>query len=62
VQVTRVSDAGRYRVVDTRAGDHVIKLLAAEGVEVPADRACLAFDPAHTQVYADGWVAGKGGA
>jgi hypothetical protein len=40
----------------------VIKLLAAEGVEVPADRACLAFDPAHTQVYADGWVAGKGGA
>ena len=62
VTVTRVSDAGRFRVVDTQAGGHRIKLLAAEGVEVPSDRAYLKFDPAYTQVYADGWVAGRGGA
>jgi glycerol transport system ATP-binding protein len=61
-KVVHVADAGRYRVVDTQAGGHRIKLLASEGVEVPSDRAFLKFDKAHTQVYADGWVAGRGGA
>ena len=31
VEVVKVSDAGRYRVVDTRCGDHSIKLLVDEG-------------------------------
>ncbi|NNG02935.1 MAG: ABC transporter ATP-binding protein [Inquilinus sp.] len=56
VDIVKVSDAGRYRVVETRHAGSAIKLLVMDGQEVPADGACLSFDPAHTQVYADGWM------
>jgi len=62
VEVIKVSDAGRYRVVDTRLNGHVIKVLAGEDVAIPADGARLAFDPAKTRLYADGWLVGQGGA
>jgi glycerol transport system ATP-binding protein len=56
VDVVKVSDAGRYRVVDTRCGDHSIKLLVDEGAEVPQGAAHLRFDPQRTRVYRNGWV------
>jgi glycerol transport system ATP-binding protein len=56
VDVVRVSDAGRYRVVDTRSGDHSIKMLVDEGADVPGGAAHLRFDPEKTRVYRDGWV------
>ncbi|MCB9949227.1 MAG: ABC transporter ATP-binding protein [Rhodospirillaceae bacterium] len=56
VTVIRVADAGRHRIVETRAGDTRINLLVPETAEVPTGDACLAFDPAHTRVYMDGWV------
>jgi glycerol transport system ATP-binding protein len=56
--VVKVSDAGRFRIVETRAHDSAIKLLVPEGEAVPLGRIHLAFDPAHTQVYEDGWIAG----
>jgi glycerol transport system ATP-binding protein len=56
VDVVRVSDAGRYRVVDTRSGDHSIKVLVDEGADVPGGAAHLRFDPEKTRVYRDGWV------
>ncbi len=57
-EVTRVSDAGRFRVVETRAHGHAIKLLLPEHQPVPQGKTHLAFDPSHTQVYEDGWIAG----
>lgn len=54
--IERVSDIGRFRIVDARCGEHVVKALVAEGEAVPAERGRLAFDPAHTQLYADGWI------
>ena len=51
-----MSDAGRYRIVDASHGDHVIKMLAPEGVSLPSENAHVHFDPNRTQVYADGWV------
>src|SRR6185436_5435858 len=36
VRVERISDIGRMRIVDTRCGEHLIKLLVAEGRPVPA--------------------------
>jgi glycerol transport system ATP-binding protein len=57
-EVVRVSDAGRYRIVETRSQGHSIKLLLKEGESVPEGGTFLAFDPAHTQVYEDGWMAG----
>jgi glycerol transport system ATP-binding protein len=56
VDVVKVSDAGRYRVVDTRCGDHSIKLLVDEGADVPQGAAYLRFDPERTRVYRNGRV------
>jgi glycerol transport system ATP-binding protein len=57
VQVERVTDSGRFRIVHARSGEHAIKLLVGEGEAVPAESGHLQFDPRHTQVYADGWIA-----
>jgi glycerol transport system ATP-binding protein len=56
VQVERASDVGRFRIVDARHGEHLIKLLVGEGEPMPAERGHVAFDPAHTRVYADDWI------
>jgi len=56
VEIIRVSDAGRFNIVDARHGDHMIKLLTPEGEELPSENAHIRFDPGHTQVYADGWM------
>jgi glycerol transport system ATP-binding protein len=56
VRVERVSDAGRYRIVEARHNEHLIKALVAEDEPVPNEQGHLAFDPAHTHVYADGWL------
>jgi len=59
-KVTKVADAGRYRIVDTvvaaGAEERVVKLLVGEGGTVPSEGARLAFDPARTRVYQDGWI------
>lgn len=57
--VVRVSDIGRYRVVETRVGVTPVKLIVGEDVEVPTGGTHLAFDASHTQIYADGWIAGS---
>jgi glycerol transport system ATP-binding protein len=56
--VVRVSDVGRYRVVETRVGSVPVKLIVGEGGPVPSGTAHLAFDTDHTQVYKDGWLVG----
>ncbi len=52
-----VADAGRFRVVETRLGGVPLRLLAAEGVEIPAEPR-LSFEPQRTYLYAGGWLAG----
>ncbi|MTH96522.1 ABC transporter ATP-binding protein [Roseibium sp. RKSG952] len=56
VEIAKVSDAGRFQIVDTRRGDQSIKLLVPEGVAIPEKHANLAFKTDHTQVYRDGWL------
>jgi glycerol transport system ATP-binding protein len=56
VDVVKVMDAGRYRVVETRLGEQSVKVLVDEGADVPQGAAHLRFDPARTRVYRDGWV------
>jgi glycerol transport system ATP-binding protein len=58
VEIGKVSDAGHYRVVEGWAGGHRIYFFASDRDEVPESRAHLAFDPAMTRLYADGWLAG----
>jgi len=57
VSIVNVADAGRHRVVETRAEGHRVHLLARDGEEVPSENGHLVFDPARTRVYADGWLA-----
>jgi glycerol transport system ATP-binding protein len=56
VRIVKVSDTGRLRIVEARHEDASLKLLVAEGEAVPAERGHVRFDPAHTQLYADGWI------
>ena len=56
VDIVKVLDAGRYRIVEARAAGSTIKLLVREGETVPQGSAIVRFDPAHTRVYQDGWV------
>ena len=56
VKVERASDVGRFRIVDARSGDQLIKLLVPEGAALPQGDAHLAFDAQRTRVYADGWA------
>jgi glycerol transport system ATP-binding protein len=58
VEVTKVADAGRFRIVETRAQEHRIRLLVPEGDPVPSGAAQLKFDPRHTHLYRDGWLVG----
>ena len=53
VRIVKVSDAGRYRIVEVRHGESRIKLLVDERVLLPAERTFVQFDPAHTRLYAD---------
>jgi glycerol transport system ATP-binding protein len=56
VDIVKVSDAGRYRVVHTRLGQHTIRMLVDEDVEVAAEKARVRFDPKMTRIYRDGWI------
>jgi len=58
--ITSVADAGRYRIVDTQASGHRIKLLVDEGEAIPAQDTYLRFDPGQTRLYRDGWLATEG--
>jgi glycerol transport system ATP-binding protein len=58
VEIGKVADAGRHRVVEGWAGEHRIFFFASDRDELPQGRAHLAFDPAMTRLYADGWLAG----
>ncbi|MHC5655771.1 ABC transporter ATP-binding protein [Stappia sp. ICDLI1TA098] len=55
-RVVKVADAGRFRIVEADASGNAIKLLVAEGVDIPGEAAWLSLDPAHTAVYRDGWI------
>jgi len=59
-EIVKVADAGRFRIVEAHASGHRIKLLVPEGEAIPEGGTHLAFDPAHTNIYADGWMVGAG--
>lgn len=56
VEIEKVNDAGRHRIVEARHGEHRISLLVGEHDTLPAEGARLAFDPTQTRLYADGWL------
>ncbi|UUX50654.1 ABC transporter ATP-binding protein [Nisaea acidiphila] len=59
-EVVKVSDSGRYQIVETRVGDAPVKLLVNEGVEIPTGRTALSFRADRTRIYRDGWLVASG--
>jgi glycerol transport system ATP-binding protein len=56
VQVVKVSDAGRFRIVDTRHDGKIVRLLVDEGSAIPSDGAAIRFVPEMTHLYRDGRI------
>jgi glycerol transport system ATP-binding protein len=57
VSIVKIADVGRHRVVEARSATSRIYALLAEDQPAPPSEAHLVFDPGHTRVYADGWLA-----
>lgn len=57
VNIVKIADVGRYRVVEARSATSRIHALIGEDQPVPEGEARLIFDPKYTRVYADGWLA-----
>jgi glycerol transport system ATP-binding protein len=56
VDIVKVADAGRHRIVDMRHAGFTIKMLVPEGAAVPTGKANIQFDRGHSNVYEDGWI------
>ena len=54
VSIEKVSDTGRFRIVETRSGRATVRLLLSEDETIPADNARVRFDPAFTRIYSGG--------
>ena len=56
VEITRVDDVGRHRIVDVRRGAHAFKMLVGEDEAIPSEAPRIRFEPAYTRVYENGWM------
>ena len=56
VDIVKVDDMGRFRIVHARHDSHVIKLIAQDDAVLPSGRAHIGFDAARTHLYSDGWL------
>ncbi len=59
VRVDKVSDAGRFNVVQVDCEGQRINLLVDKSDPIPSENAKLSFDPQNTRIYVDGWLAGS---
>lgn len=56
VQIDRVVDVGRHRIVDVSAEQGSFKMLVPEGSAIPSTSASVVFPDQHTHLYANGWL------
>ena len=61
VEVRRVEDVGRHKIVRARYGAHDINIIANEGDRIGADMTQVTFDSAHVNVYVDDWLVSPSG-
>ena len=60
VEITKVDDVGRHRIVDLRRGTHAFRMLVGEDDPIPSENPRIRFDPSYTRVYEDGWMIAGG--
>ncbi len=56
VEVVKILDAGRYRIVEASHAGHPIKMLISEDKPIPANGIHVSFDADRTRLYRDGWM------
>jgi len=57
VRIDRIVDAGHVRILDLLHSGQRIKMILPEAAPVPGEAELrIAFDPAFTHLYADGWL------
>jgi glycerol transport system ATP-binding protein len=57
-EIVRIADIGRHRIVETEAAGQRVNAILPEDRAVEKGPVHLAFDPAQTRIYSDGWLAG----
>lgn len=55
VQINKVDDTGRVRIVDAVHQNQSIKVVVPEGEPIPEGSGCLQFEPHRAGLYVDGW-------
>ena len=56
VDIVKVDDLGRYKIVVARHDESTLKMIVDEDVRIPTESPRISFDPHYTRLYADGWV------
>lgn len=56
VNIQKVDDLGRYKIITVEHQEDVIKMLVDEDTEIPAMNQKIHFDPKHTHVYCNDWI------
>ena len=57
--VVKVSDAGRFNIVEVNAEGNSIKLLVPDGDSIPSEKTKISFQSDRTRIYCDGWLCGR---
>ncbi len=56
VEIIRVNDLGKFKIVEVKHEQHLIKLISPEQYSIPSSSPRIIFDPDKTRLYADSWV------
>ncbi len=56
VKVLKVSNTGRYKIIDTICKSGKIKVLSHSSQNIPTESAYLSFDKKFTYAYGDNWI------
>ena len=59
VEIDRVDDLGRHKLVHARHDAHNLKLIVEEHVSIPAMSPKISFETSRTYLYQNGWLAGS---
>ena len=56
VKILKVSNTGRYKIIDTECKSGKIKVLSHSSQDIPSGTAHLTFDKKFTYAYGDSWI------
>ena len=56
VQIKRVSNTGRHKIIDVKSSGGNIKILSNASTQIPSGSANVTFNKKYTYVYGDNWI------